>query len=167
MTSDQTDDFTARFPGPVRFHPSRLKFVLLLIVCLLFSFGGIYMVRDGASGGWAVLLFFGLGVLVCIAIVLPGANGLTLGPDGFEVRSMYRGARTRWQDASGFMSAQIPPYGHNMVVYDDATIKPGMLAKANVGMTGRNAALPDTYGMNADGLAALMEAWRARALRRI
>ena len=36
----------------------------------------------------------------------------------------------------------------------------------NVGIVGRNAALPDTYGLSADDLAQLMAQWRERALAR-
>ena len=50
-----------------------------------------------------------------------------------------------------------------MVVFDDASRK-GTLASVNVGLTGRNSALPDTYGLSTEDLASIMESWRGRAL---
>jgi hypothetical protein len=137
----------------------------MLVGGLAFSVGGYFMIRDGADGGWFVLIFFGFGVLVSIVVMLPGANVLILDRDGFEARSMYRGGRTSWRDASGFITAKLPPRSYVMVVYDDARHKGGMLASANVALTGRNAGLPDTFGLDPDDLATLMESWRERALQ--
>lgn len=154
----------ARFPGPVTLRSSRFKGLFLLAVSLTFSFGGYLMVRDGASGGWFVLLFFGLCLLVAVLMLLPGANGLTLDRDGFETRSMYRSAYTRWQDATGFSTARVSA-SHVSVIYDDARIKPGVLAATNVKLSGRNAGLQDSYGLKGEQLASLMESWRERALK--
>jgi len=38
------------------------------------------------------------------------------------------------------------------------------VAKLNVSLVGRNAGLPDTYGLSADVLADLMDRWRDRAV---
>jgi hypothetical protein len=53
-----------------------------------------------------------------------------------------------------------------MVVYDDVTQSSKAIAQLNVGIVGRNAGLPDTYGLSADDLAQLMAQWRDRALAR-
>jgi len=158
--------FLERFPGPVTLRPSRGKWLLLFAISFAFSFGGCLMVRDGASGGWFVLIFFGFCTLISIVVMLPGASALTLDRDGFEVKRMYRGDRTRWRNASGFTTARLPPHSHAMVVYDDASQARGMIASTNIALTGRNAGLPDTFGMEPDDLATLMESWRQRAVQR-
>ncbi len=163
--ASKPDRILQQFPGPVTLHPSRIKFLILLAGSLGFSVGGYYMVRDGASGGWFVLGFFGLCTLISVMLTLPGASGLTLDRDGFRVSSMYRRAHTRWRDAGGFITSGLPPSGYVMVVYDDATIRSGKLAAANIKLTGRNSGLPNTYGLEADELAELMVAWRERAMR--
>jgi hypothetical protein len=155
----------SRFPGPVTLYPSRIKWLLVFTVCALFAVGGIFMIRDGASGGWFVLIFFGLGAPVAAAAMLPGAGGLTLDRDGFDITSLFRGHRTRWRDAAGFEAARFPPAHQKMVVYDDVTQGTKSIAKLNVGLVGRNSGLPDTYGHSADNLAQLMAQWRERALR--
>jgi hypothetical protein len=53
-----------------------------------------------------------------------------------------------------------------MVVYDDTTQSTKSLARINIAIVGRNAGLPDTYGLSADDLARLMAQWRERALGR-
>ena len=112
------------------------------------------------------LICFGLGTLIAAVAMLPGAGRLTLDRDGFEAKSMFRGFRARWQNVGGFATASLPPLGHTLVVYDDVSLAQGMVAAANVKLTGRNAALADTYGLKADQLASLMESWRERAVSR-
>jgi hypothetical protein len=124
------------------------------------------MIRGGDLEGWLVLIFFGLVAVVGAGAMLPGAGGLILDRDGFGVTSLFRRHRTRWQDATGFQAARIPPARQSFVVYDDATQSKKSLAKINVGIVGRNAALPDTYGLSADDLAQLMAQWRERTLAR-
>ena len=50
-----------------------------------------------------------------------------------------------------------------MVGYDDNKLK-GFGAKFSRDKIGRNAALPDTYGLSHEELARLMTEWRERAL---
>ena len=51
-----------------------------------------------------------------------------------------------------------------MVAYDNVNAARRAVARINVAIAGRNAALPDTYGLSADNLAAVMAQWRERAL---
>jgi hypothetical protein len=154
----------SRFPGPVTLYPSRKKWLLVLAGSALFAVGGFWMIRQGNAMGWVVLIFFGLVAVVAAAAMLPGAGGLTLDRDGFEATNLFRRHRTRWQDATGFQAARIPPAHQNWVAYDDVNASTKRIAKFNVGIVGRNVALPDTYGLSADNLAQLMVQWRERAL---
>ena len=153
-----------RFPGPVTLYPSRTKWLLILLAGVLLTVGGILMIRDGKASGWFVAGFFGVVAVTSLVVMLPGANGLTLDREGFVAKSLFRAHRTRWVDAQGFATSVIPPSHQRLVVYDDLTQAPGALTRINVSITGRNAALADTYGLSADDLANLMTAWRARAL---
>jgi hypothetical protein len=94
--------------------------------------------------------------------MLPGAAALTLDATGFEVTSFYRRSRARWQDATGFIAAGIPPARLRFVLFNDAG-HTGTLSRINAAFAGRNGALPDTYGLRADDLAQLMAQWRERA----
>jgi hypothetical protein len=158
------DAILARFPGPVRLTPSPTKWLLVLLICIGFTAIGVAMVRSGDANGWWCG-FFALGIPVAAIMMLPGAAGLVLDAEGFEVTSLYRMHRTRWADTDGFDVARLPPRGHKMVVYDNVTYQRRALAQFNVGLVGRNAALSDTYGLKHEALAELMTRWRARALR--
>ena len=152
-----------RFPGPVTLYPSRKKWLLVFAGSALFAIGGAWMIRSGEGTGWFVLIVFGLGALIAAAAMLPGAGALMLDRDGFEVTSLFRRHRCRWQDTDGFAAARIPPARQSMVVYDDVNQRTKSIAKINVSITGRNSAVPDTYGLSADDLAAVMAQWRERA----
>jgi hypothetical protein len=97
--------------------------------------------------------------------MLPGAGGLVLDREGFNVTSLYRSHRTRWADADGFVVARLPPRGTKMVVYDNRALKSCVLAQVSTGISGRNSGLPETYGLKPEALTELMVCWRERALR--
>jgi hypothetical protein len=162
--ADSVETLVSRFPGPVKLYPSRKKWLLLLVACIAFTAGGVFMARDHADGGWFVLIFFGLGLVFSIVMLLPGASGLLLDGDGFKMTNLYRSHRSRWQDVQGFQAVAIPPSGQILVCYDDSGAARSSLAKMNIAITGHNSALPETYGLSADDLARLMTQWRNRAL---
>jgi hypothetical protein len=163
-TRTDAAEILSRFPGPVTLYPSRKKWLLVFAGGALFATGGAWMIQGGDGTGWFVLIFFGLVALVAAAAMLPGAGALTLDRDGFEVTNLFRRHRSRWQDTVGFLAARIPPARQKFVVYDDVTQSSRTLAKINVEIVGRNAALPDTYGLSAENLAHLTARWRERAL---
>jgi len=158
-------DLLARFPGPVTLYPSRRKWLLMFIGTALFAAGGAWMIRGGDAWGWFPLIFFGVCALVGLAAMLPHAGALALDGDGFEGTNLFRRPRSRWQNVSAFEARSIPPAHQLFVVYDDASVSARSLARINVAIVGRNAALPDTYGQPAKELASLLEQWRALALR--
>ena len=165
MPSDpRVDAILAKFPGPATLAASRRKWVLMLIGCGAFTAGGIWMVLSSASRGWLVVIFFGVCAIVSAVMLLPGAGMLRLDRDGFEATSVFRRHRSRWRDATDFESARIPPSMIALVVYNDANLSGKSIAKLNTLIAGRNAGLPDTYGLSAADLADLMTEWRERAI---
>jgi hypothetical protein len=159
------DAMLMRFPGPVTLYPSRRKWTLVLMGCALFTACGVGMIVDKAPSGWLVLLFFLFGVIVAAMALLPGAGSLTLEGNSFEIKNLFRRQRVRWQDATGFKAAVIPPSRTKLVVFDDLGAKDRhrIISILNAMIVGRNGALPDTYGFSADDLAYLMSQWRERA----
>ena len=162
-SQDKADGILASFPGPVTLRPSRLKWIFILLICIAFAAGGVAMARDGTTMGWLAVAFFGLGVPLSIAAMLPGAGGLTLDRNGFEVVHLFRHRSYAWADVSGFRKAELA-YQNEMVVFDHTGTKGKLIASINAGLVGRNAGLPETYGLGADVMADLMARWRARAM---
>jgi len=155
------DAILSQFPATVTLYPSRARWFRIFLGCMAFTAGGIWMIAGGAASGWFVAGFFGLCTIVAAAMLLPGAGALKLDRDGFEVTSLYRRHRTRWQDATGFEAVAVS--FRQMVVYDDAGLAGRSLAKLSVAIAGHNAGLPDTYGLPVGDLVGLLKAWRARA----
>jgi hypothetical protein len=154
----------AAFPGPVTLYPSRKKWLVLLAASIAFTAAGIGMIREHVSMGWPVALFFGAGILVSLVVLLPGASGLKLDRNGFEITSMFRRTFVAWPAATGFEARTIPPSSQMMVVFDDAAARGRTMAKLSTSLVGRNGGLPDTYGFRPEELAALMTQWRERAV---
>jgi hypothetical protein len=169
--SADVDAVLARFPGPVTLHVSRLKFVGLAAASLGFVVALLYILKDdalspsGTAKAWLGIAFLSIGALVGVVMLLPGAGSLTLGPDGFERVSLFFRWRRPWRRVGNFAVGQYSPRrGRTIrfVAYDDADVAPDNFTRR---ISGRNAALPDTYGLAHEDLAGLMNQWRAQALR--
>jgi hypothetical protein len=160
----QSNAVLQEFPGPLTLYPSTRRWVTILLACLLFDAGGLWMIAQSAPGGWYVLIVFALFTIIAAAMLLPRAASLQLDRDGFETTSLFRRHRTFWQDVTGFEPVAIPPAMHRVVAYDNVKGARSALAKLNVAIAGHNAALPETYGLSAEELCAVMAQWRERAL---
>ena len=117
-----------------------------------------------AEFGWVTVVFFGIGAGLSLLTLLPGAAGLTLDQDGFVVRSLFRRRAYRWADVDAFTVTEVG-YGRGskkLVGFDDRLAAASAIARANVKLTGRNSALPDTYGLSAEDLVLLMSRWQQK-----
>jgi hypothetical protein len=162
--ADDPSAILARFPGPVALAPSRVKWVLVMLAGAAFTVSGLFLSPKDETTTWFGVAFFGLVAAVGLVMLLPGAGGLTLRRESFEVTSLFRRHTVSWADTDDFMAGRIPPSMSKMVLYNHAGAKNMMLGKFNTSVAGRNGALADTYGLDADVLANLMTHWRARAL---
>ncbi|QQR55575.1 hypothetical protein IPG41_03405 [Candidatus Peregrinibacteria bacterium] len=89
------------------FYPSKWKTFLLFFVSLFFTLGGTWMISDREPMGWFVSIFFGIGCIVFIAILLPHSSYLRISEKGFEIRSLFRGGFTNWNEVDQFESGYI------------------------------------------------------------
>jgi hypothetical protein len=170
VRSGAVEALLARFPGPLRLRASRLKFLGLLAVSAVFVGLCIYMLKHGRlspSGemkAWIGIALFGLGVLISVVMLLPGAGSLTLDQNGFERITLFLKFRTSWQRVDNFSVCEMAiRRGRRMrfVGYDDSELPINNTSRQ---LTGRNAALPDSYGLSHEELAVLMRRWRLQAL---
>lgn len=143
--------------------PNRSKFVILLLVSAAFVAVGMFLVAQGKPLiGWLNICFFGPGAAVAIVSLLPGSHHLRLTDEGFEVCSLYRRWSVRWGDVQAFSPALVSR--REMVCWNYAADYTGQRLGRVVAnnLTGVEAGLPDTYGMTAADLAALLNQWRER-----
>jgi len=142
----------ARFPGPVRLSPSRLRWSLFLAGGLIpVVIGGAFLRLD-VEVGLFMIAFGGLLVLVAGAM---RAGGLLLDAEGFDVVSLGIRQRMRWTEAGNFRSGWQVGRGLARTVLYDSTKLAGICLTVH---------LPETYGLRAGDLALLMSRWRDRAL---
>lgn len=136
------------------------------LACLAFVAVGAWMIGDGEPMGWLVAGVFGLGAAILLASALPGANFLRLTDEGFEARTLFRTWRFRWADVAGFGVGAAG--GQVLVMFDLAPAylerHPSRLVPVSRALSGFDAGLPQTYGLKAEALAALMESWRRAAV---
>jgi len=125
-----------------------------------FTAGGVLMIMSGELLGWFVAVVFGLCVLVFTVSLLPGANCLRVGPNGFTIRSLFRSHSYRWSDVRGFGVGRVGVKW--MVVFDFTDEFQGTprLRKISVALAGHEGALPDSYGMPLEALAELLNEYR-------
>jgi hypothetical protein len=158
-----------RFPGPVELCLSRLKLSYLLAGTAVFGGEAVYLLQNDRFSWFATLaLCFGaVGCAVAIpfmALLMVRGSLLRLDREGLLIRHGWRRQFVPWVKTSIFEVAVLPTPSHQkMVVYNDVA-SCGMIGTINIGITGRNAALPDSYGLSHEQLAWLLNQWRARAL---
>ena len=146
-------------------YPSRAKFVFLLLVCLLFTLGGIQAASAGEQWGHLVYLICGLSSAACVLIMRKQTNYLKLGDNEFEIATLAGKRRIKWEDVDSFGLASV--YMRNLGYWTliGWDYKKGVSAPplAILGSTtqskrvvGKEDTLPDTYGMKARDLLSLM-----------
>jgi hypothetical protein len=177
--SDQVTELLSKFPGPVTLKASWRKWARMLLIGMGFVVLSVLLVQSDAAPsyldklvGWTGIVVFGAGTVLSAANIFSGAGKLMLHDAGFEVTSFFRSRGALWRDAAGFQvfSPWYMAKRSACVVYDDANEKRNSLwqmtlAQWYASLVGRNAGLPDTYGLSADELANLMNQWRERALK--
>lgn len=157
--------------NPVRgeriLRPSPFRMLGFSLACLGFAAVGLLLIHDGEWLGWPVVVFCGVGTLLFAAVTVPGACHLRLTRDGFEIRTLWRTAGIyRWSDVERFRAGRV---GLNKaVVFDFADSYGGQETARAIAkeIGGAEGALPDSYGLSVEALAAIMNEYREAALNR-
>ena len=144
---------------------SKAKSLLLLLASLLFTVGGVFMARDGELTGHVGYVFFGLCSLAYVVQLITGGGYLKLKEDEFEFFSGFgRKQCVSWDDVDSFGVAvvrnlsryYVPPtrlVGWNYKQGVDVSKFGRVTSKT---LSGREACLPDTYGMKLEELVSLL-----------
>lgn len=118
----------------------------------------------GPATRWLFAVVFALMTLGGLVAMLPGSGGLELRRDGFTVVQMFRRRTTPWTQTAGFRVGRIRVRGPTFVLVDLS--EPGMGAGVAAVVSGAHSALPETYGLEVEHLASLMNEMREHALSR-
>ncbi len=164
------------YPGPVVLRGSSGKHLLLAAGTGVFGAVALWMLlNEPLSPMQQILLWPGaimfLGGTPFVLLIAVIGTSLQLDETGMTIRQPWRRIRRRWPDAHDFMAVEMsgasPGASARIVVFEDATVDGTRVAGINRRLTGRNAGLSDTFGLDPDALVGLLNAWRARALREV
>lgn len=143
-------------PVGIILRPRRVRLAGYFLLCVGFVvIGGAAVVNDEPVG-WFVGGVFAVGAAITLVGLLPGASYLRLAADGLTVCSLFRRHFFAWGDVAGFGVTQVQ--GRAMVGLDVRSGSSGRsgIARLSRAVSGYDAALPDTYGLAADELAAIL-----------
>jgi hypothetical protein len=133
---------------------------LLLLGAVAFVAVGVWLIPHSPVIAGTTIFFFGLCALIFAITLHPRSAFLTIAEDGFTFASLFRKHFVAWSSVESFAPARI---GLNKVVgwnYAPEFPEHTKLRKLNVSISGTEAAFPDTYGMTAESLSALLNEFR-------
>jgi membrane associated rhomboid family serine protease len=152
---------------PIVLRPSRRRWVGLFVCCVALTAVCAWAFVDEPNVLMAVgVLLFGPGIVLAVLQLLPGSASLRIAPEGLLARGPVRSGNWGWNEIEHFSTFDADPYGTTKQVgFDLRDLTPdrqGAWQTLGRGMTGVDGALPDTYGMRAEDLAALLDEARER-----
>jgi hypothetical protein len=148
--SDKAERKVQEFPGPLSLAPSIWKRVYQLVIASSLTIGGVGLAfsshdRFERTVEISAIVLFGLGILVVLAALLPGAFSLTLKAESFTVTRFFRTLTFNWNDVSEFSVG----YGPKIRRPDSVRFT----------VRKRNYFLPDVFDKPSD-LCSLLNNWR-------
>jgi len=156
---------TTSLPKEIVLKASPLKWIGMLFLCAVLVWGGFLVLADGENklAAWICFLLFGVvGIPVSLIQLIKPAR-LTLSENGFEQVMMGRTLKCNWEDVSDFGIFRVKRT--KFVSFSNSQDEGKLLAQVSATLTrGHSGALGDTFGMKAEDLADLMNAFRHRAL---
>jgi hypothetical protein len=170
ILSQEAQDVLARFPNPVRLWPSARRYTYVLLGASAFALVGFWMLNDGIEEGRARQIISGgllaaviLAVTANLMALIRGQIYVALDAEHFTWSlGLGRTCRLRWKDIRGFYAKT---HRFTTTVYwDDLTASP-RIWHVLPEIFWKLGIRPDLYGFTGDDLAALLNAWRARAIR--
>src|SRR5581483_3737542 len=172
-------DETQEEAGRLVLRPGRVKWLSILVLSGAFVAIGYLMVRTGGPmrdvpfgdarfWGWAVISFFGLGFVISMATLLSPHFNLTLSPLGFTFGTVLGTRSYEWTDVHSFrveLLAETWPFPPlKQVRFTRRRETSSASPRVDRGGLRRRAdgALPYTYGIDAEKLAATLNRWQQR-----
>ncbi len=152
-------------PKEIILRPSKFKHIRISITSFILAACSVSSISEHPLIGWTGVLLFGGGGIFLLIQLLSKSSQLRLTEDGFEVSSMGKRTFTTWGDVSEFFVLNTTQNGltvNSLVGYNNSAQyqKQELARSISHALTKCEGALPDTYGMSAADLAALMTDWK-------
>ena len=139
-------------------YPSKIKWVLILLVCFIFITMGISLIGDHNAEtllGLFVCVMSGFGILISVLTLWPDSSWLKLGPDGIRNKVMFRKFHYRWSDINRF---GITTVQHGVGLSKSKTEFVSFWMNHDDEMR----SLSECYGKKTDDLVEILESYRNR-----
>ena len=139
-------------------YPSKIKWVLVILVSIGFFALGIYTIESDDTGillGQVICVMFSLVILWSTLTLWPGSSWLKLGPDGIRNKVMFRKFHYRWSDINRF---EITVVQHGTGLSKSKTEFVSFWMNHDEQMR----SLSDCYGKKAEELMEILESYRNR-----
>jgi hypothetical protein len=148
---------------PTKLLPNKQKYSILLLISIVFTLLGAWMIFNGDDMGyWAIGLFGVIGIPVFLMQIFTNKNYLELDSEKFTYSTFITKKTFYWKDVEAFDLWKIH---NNKFVrwlpnanYQGEPVKPVVKSIVSKALM-----LPDTYGMKAEDLVEMMNEIRRRA----
>jgi hypothetical protein len=146
------------------YQGSRLKLGLSVLVIAALAGSGTLFVREQPLLGWIIILLFGALALFMLAAAVAGVS-LRLGHKGFEVGSIFKRQRVRWDEIEPLQIGQVGRSRSRVIAVKYAS---GRSSNSVLrAMTGRDLAIGNLYGVPLEVLCDTMNEYRSEYLAEI
>jgi hypothetical protein len=142
------------------FRSSRLQGIAAVVFLALLSFGSAFLASGRPLLGWSLALLFGASAVVCLVGMLSGGSELRIGRKGFEIDTLFKRMRFRWDEIEPAELAQLRKVKVLAISYLPGSGKTGV-ARA---LTGMDATIPNAFGVPLQELRDLLNERRSRYL---
>lgn len=144
---------------PLTLRPGKLKNIILILISSGFIFMGITLIERNLWIAILTIFLFGISLIVFSINLIPNTSYLKIDERGLEMKSLFRTTFIPWQVVSGFTTKQI--FVNKLVMFD---IDEKFLKLSKI--KSKQGAFPDTYGISAKKLAALLNDYKEKINRR-
>ncbi len=140
---------------PLTLRPGKFKNIILILISISFICMGISLIDRNLWIAIITIFLFGISLIVFSINLIPNTSYLKIDERGLEMKTLFRTTFIPWQVVSGFTTKQI--FLNKLVMFD---IDENFLRISK--MKSRQGAFPDTYGMSAKKLAALLNDYKSQ-----
>lgn len=146
---------------PKTLYPSRTKNIIYLIISLILLVICIATLKTQKATYWTIFstIFFSISVIIFILALIPGSSYLRLTQEGLEIKNLFRSNAIKWTQIKQFYVLDLGIKKMIALEFSANDTQANLdLSIPNKSKVKAPAALPNTYGMNAEELADLLNA---------
>lgn len=153
-------------------RPKKSTAMWLLLCCSVFVVCGVWIAIEKSWIGYLCAGFFAMGIPVAVIQMIPGSTSLEIVDEGLSITNLFRVTMLPWHDVDHFFVVSLKQsgmtvskrVGFNYLPSDNHYHVSRQVATAIAGCEGT---LPDTYGVPAEELAAILNQCLAEFRKRL